>query len=65
MRAATQVVNMNPAINKTCDRINCQSGGSKANRPIIAIGEVKGMIESQKLAVLCGSSMMSVNRSDV
>lgn len=54
MREATQVVNTNPAINNIADKASCQPGTPKGMRIIIAIGEVKGITESQKDRLLSG-----------
>lgn len=62
MRPATQVVKMKPPISDTIDKINCHVGTPNPILPIIAMGEVKGMMESQMLIDPCGSSRIKVNK---
>ena len=54
MREATHVVNTNPVTNKAIDNANCQAGTPNGMRIIIAIGEVKGIMDSQKAIELSG-----------
>lgn len=60
MRPAIQVVKMKPAMSKTIDKANCQSGTPDPILPTMATGEVKGIIDNQKLTVPCGSRKMNM-----
>ena len=54
MRPATHTVTKKPIINKNIDNANCQSGTPDCMRIIIAMGDVKGMIDNQTDSVLSG-----------
>ena len=51
MREAIQVVNINPEINEIIEASNSRGGTPNPILPIIAIGEVNGIIESHILIV--------------
>ena len=62
--AANQVVNMNPAINKTMERPNCHQGTVTGTpngiRAIITMGELKGMMLAHTASELPGFEMAGV-----
>jgi len=61
MRAATQVVNKNPATIITMDIASCQPGTPNGMRTIMATGAVNGMIDSHTANVLSGLFMRNEN----
>lgn len=51
------MVSKKPKINDSIDTTSCHTGGFDANRPIITIGEVNGIILAQTMAGASGLSM--------
>ena len=48
---------MNPPTSDSIETAICQNGGEEANRPIITIGEVNGIILAQTITGLSGLSI--------
>ena len=56
---ASQVVNINPPIRDSIETAICQNGGDEANRPIITIGDVSGIMLAQTITGASGLSILA------
>jgi hypothetical protein len=56
------VLKKNPPINRDIESSKSEKGTPKLTRPIMAIGEVKGIMDSQKETLLLGSFNTNTKR---